>query len=141
MGIELEGRRMDLPSGAELYVKAARYEETEEFLGAFLEAVEGLPSPDGANETYARTFAEVATSRFLTKPRLKAAMWKCLLHCIWKKGDIVEKVTPSLFDGRADRLDAAQIFYACAIENFEPFLKGLWNVSKSLQSQLNGIQK
>ncbi|HVN66745.1 MAG TPA: hypothetical protein VMT55_00105 [Candidatus Sulfotelmatobacter sp.] len=139
--MELNGRKVVLPSGAELYVNAARYEDTENFLGAFLDAIEGLPSPEGENDTYAKTFAEVATSRFMTRPKLKAAMWTCLQYCLVKKGEKVEKVTPKIFDGQVDRGDAAQIFFECAAENFSPFLKGLWNVSQNLLSLLKNTQK
>lgn len=140
MSIELEGRPVKLESGNTLYVKEARFEDSDEMLAAFLEANGGTLSPDGQDDDVVRALAEVCASKFFRNPRLKAAMWKCLGYCLHKKGELVEKVTPQLFDGVAARTDAARIFYECAYENLSPFLVGLWNVSTSLASLIKNTQ-
>jgi len=142
--MELSGRSITLPSGATLYAKPARYEETEEFLGSFLRSVVGLPSDftkeDGTiNEASIKVVSEIVVSKVFTDKELKSAMWKCLSHFLYvkKEGSAPEKVLPLIFDnGTADRGDLADIFYECAYENFLPFLKGLYGVSSRLQDQI-----
>jgi len=137
----INGRKVDLPSGNKLYVVPAKFEDTEEFLGAFLEAIQGLPSPDKASEEYAKVFSEIVITKAFIQPKLKSSLWKCLAYCVYVKGAAPTKVTPQIFDGIADRKDLAEIFYECAFENFDPFIQGLWNVSKRLQSQIADTQK
>lgn len=148
MALELSGRKVELPSGAVLYVNPARYEDTEEFLGAFLESVAGLPSnfqnEDGTiNSEVIKLVSELSVSKVFINPKLKACMWKCLAYCLYvtKGGQAPEKVNVQLFDGKADRADLATVFYECAYENFLPFLSGLWNVSGRLQDQIKSTLK
>lgn len=140
--MELKGRKHELPSGAKLYVNPATYEETEQFLGAFLEAVQGLPL-DVGNDELVKNISHIAVGKVFINPSLKASMWKCLLHChyIPKGKEAADKITPMLFDGIGSREDLADIFYECAFENFSPFLKGLYNVSIRLALAIKSTRK
>ena len=135
--MEIKGRKVDLPSGAKLFVNPAIYEETETFLGEFLESVQGLPL-DTENEELVKNLSQIAVGKVFIKPLLKAAMWNCLKHCLYLPAgkEVPEKVTAKLFDGIGSRSDLADIFYECAFENLSPFLSGLYSVSRRLSSAI-----
>lgn len=142
--MDIKGRKIDLPSGAVMYANPAKYEETEEFLGAFLESVSGLPSPaNSENEEYLKTFSEIVISKAFINSKLKACVWKCLTYCLYVPKDKTTplKINSVLFDLDGDRQDLVHVFYECAQENFSPFFLALWNRSKTLQSQIKGILK
>lgn len=139
MAQALEGRPVPIGEGT-LYVKEAVYEDAEELITAFLEANGGTLSPEGQDDKVIRAIAEICASKFYRNPRLKAAMWKCLEVCLYKKGEAVEKVTHALFNGGCPRKYGPAIFYECAYENLSPFLIGLWNVSTGLARTIKSTQ-
>ncbi len=142
--MDIQGRKVDLDSGAVAYIIAPKYEDTEEFLSAFLESVSALPPNfETGDDAVVKMVSQIAISKAITSPKFKASMWKCLSYCLYvgKGKTAPEKISPSLFDTGGVRSDLPAIFYECAVENFSPFFVGLYNISNRLSEAIRSIQK
>lgn len=114
---------MKLPSGAELEVKLAPFEDSRALWSALLEEARSIKA-DPNTEIDVNLFKDMFCTAFSSK-KIEACLWKCMQRCLYKdqRGDL--KVDKDTFEPEEARQDYMTACFEVAKANCSPFLKTL----------------
>lgn len=125
-----------LPSGADLNITLASFQDSKELWSAVLEEAKGLrANPDV--EIDVNLFKDMFCTAFSSK-KIEAALWKCMQKCRYRdddRGDL--KIDSTTFEPVSAREDYMTVCFEVAKANCAPFLKTL----ASSYSQVLGVLK
>lgn len=110
--------KKELPSGAELVINLAPFEEAFELTQALAEEFKSTNVSFG--DTKSLTKDVVCTA--ISSKKIMAAMWKCMARCTYNKF----KITPEIFESEKAREDFFDVVMEVGTVNAGPFVRRLF---------------
>ena len=124
------GSPIVLPSGAELVVGLAPFEDGNELFMAFTDELKSIKF-DKDTELDIYFFKDLMLHGFSSK-KIEAAMWKCMARTTYDK----LKITKSTFEPEKARQDYVMVCVEVLRENLFPFVSGLYAQSREMFSAM-----
>lgn len=127
------GRKVTLPSGAELDIQLRPFAESRALYQAFLEEAKSLKL-DPAAEVDVNMWKDLACLALSSK-RVEEAIWVCFKGCLYKK----IQISLDTFEPEEAREDYFTVMMEVARENVLPFTKSLFVQYAAVLGQLKGV--
>ncbi len=134
------GRKVKLPSGAELDVDISEFENSKDLYMIMAEECVELKL-DPTVQVHDVNLYKSVLLKMLSSKKIEAALWKCMNRSTYKGA----RITQDTFEPAAARGDYLTVCFEVAVENVGPFVRPLFarfaDMFQNFMSRLRSISE